>query len=466
MSKKIKTLIVTLGVLILLGGAYYGSTVWKKKKADAASSKTASPKLGNLESANLAKIDVNGLVLEKKGETWELSSVGGKNPAKGIELDESQLQRLTWSFASIWAERIVDDKPADLSIYGLDKPSSRVTVTDSSGKIVSYILGSINPSKDGYYLMEEGDPKVYTVAAYSAESMGITLDKLRKKTLFPAFEFNELTKLQIENAGTNIDIKAKPESVPPYLASSFSTHIMTYPYKLVRGVDRQALYDLLTPLKDLVIEEFVDDNPSSLSPYGLDKPARFFFETAKVSVDLLVGNRTGNSRYAKLAGSPGIFTVSGLDKIIDVKPFTLVDKFALLVQIDSVDKLTVSGGEKILNAEFQGKGDAAVFSLNGKKAETKSFKTFYQAPVALMIDAEYPHTGAASTANAKDGSISIEYQLNTPPGAKVSITLVPYNRDFYALRQEGTTEFLIARNQVQSIYEKADEVTYEDSIKP
>ena len=464
MSKKIKTLIIALGVLVLLGGAYYGSTVWKKKKADAALSPSTSPKLGNLDSANLVKIDINGLLLEKKGEAWELSSVGGKKPAGGIVLDDSQIQRLTWSFASIWAERIVDDKPADLSIYGLDKPSSHVTVADSGGKTVSYILGNMNPSKDGYYLMEEGDPKVYSVASYSGDSMNSTLDKLRKKTLFPAFEFNDLTGLRIENAGTKIDIKTKPASVPPYLASSFSTHIMTSPYKLTRGVDRQALYDLLTPLKDITIDEFVDDNPSSLVPYGLDKPARFFFETSKASVDLLVGNQIGGARYAKLAGSPGVFTVNGLDKMINVKPYTLVDKFVLLVQIDSTDKLTISGGEKPLSAEFQGKGDDAVFTLNGKKAEAKSFKGFYQAVVGLMTDAEYlPATAAA--ANAKDGNINIEYRLNTPPGEKVSITLVPYNRDFYALRQEGTMEFLISRNQVQSIYEKADQVSYADSSK-
>jgi len=126
-----------------------------------------------------------------------------------------------------------------------------------------------------------------------------------------------------------------------------------------------------------------------------------------------------------------------------------------------VENLTVSGGEKTLSADFEGKDDDMVFFLNGKKAETKSFKDWYQAVVALMSDAEIPEGRPAAAGTPGDGEITIEYRLDTPPGERVSITLVPYNRDFYALRQEGTMEFLISRSQVRRIFETADAVVYE-----
>ena len=198
-----------------------------------------------------------------------------------------------------------------------------------------------------------------------------------------------------------------------------------------------------------------------------DKPARFFIETAGASLDLLVGNQIDGNRYAKLAAAPGVFTVSGLEPIINIKPFTLVDKFAFLIDIDSVARLSISGGERPLSADFQGEGDEAVYFLDGKKAETRSFKDFYQTVIGLLADAEYPQTPGQNSAQspAEIGELNegyrIEYRLNTPPGERMSITLTPYNRDFYALNQDGATEFLISRSQVRNIFDAAEKVVFE-----
>ena len=166
--------------------------------------------------------------------------------------------------------------------------------------------------------------------------------------------------------------------------------------------------------------------------------------------------------FAKLADAAAVFIVGGLDPILNIKPFALIDKFALLINIDLVEQLRVSGGERPLSADFQGQGDDAVFFLNGKKAETKSFKTWYQAVIGLLMDAEIPAGSQAGAATPGDGEIVVEYRLNDPPGQRVSISLVPFNRDFYVLKQEGTMEFLISRNQVRNIYETADKMIFED----
>ena len=463
MSRKSKTLIIILGVLVLLGGGYYGSAIWKKKKPASTSSAATAPKIGNLDSSKLVKIEVPGIVLQKNNDTWELVSLEGKNPPKGIELDQSQIQNMTYSLATVYVEQVVEETPADLSVYGLDKPSSRAVVTDSDGKRVEYILGDVAPSRTSNYIMEGGDPTVYTVSSYSADSMRFTLDKIRQRALFAAFELPTLTQFRLESPAARIEISAKPENVPPYLASSFTTFIMSSPYKLPRGVNSESFNTLLTPFNNLAIADFIDDLPSSLKPYGLDTPIRIFLQTNAASLDLQIGNQVDGKRYAKLAGAPGVFTLSGLESVISAKPFDLVDKFPLLVSIDSVNHLSVTGGEKDLNADFQGTGDDAVYTLNGKKTESKSFKIFYQAVIGLLMDAEYSggNVPAQNSEAPGTGNITIEYQFNTPPGEQTSLTLIPYNRDFYVLRQQGTMEFLISRNQVRKIYETADTVTYE-----
>ena len=476
MTRKTKTLIVALAVLALLGGGYYASIARTKKKADSSSSSyTTTPRLGNLQSSELVTIEVPGIALEKNNDTWELSSFEGKIPPGGFKLDQGQIYMLTYSLASIWTDRVVDEEPEDLSVYGLDNPASWVQVTDSAGKKAEYLLGDMTPSRTSRYIMERGDPKVYTVSTYLAEAMGFTVDSIRQRNLFPQFDFKEVTLFRLEEAGNSpdgrsenrIEIYVMPETIPPHLAATFSGFILTSPYLLPRGVNGETLFNLLSPLNGIVIDEFIDDDPGSYVPYGLDNPARIFLQADDVSLDLLIGNEVSGKRYARLADTPAVFTLSGLEDILNVKPFSLVDKFALLINIDSVDQLLINGEGKNLNAEFQGKGDDGVYFLNGKKTETRSFKLFYQAVIGLLADAEYPRisdpkaSGPDPAQSAAEAGVSIEYRLNTPPGGRLSITLTPYNRDFYALNQNGITEFLISRNQVRNIFEMAEKVGFE-----
>ncbi|MDL2229842.1 DUF4340 domain-containing protein [Treponema sp. OttesenSCG-928-L16] len=461
MSKKLRNLIIALAVLLVLGGSYYGSIAWKRKKTEAAAPapNMPLPRLGNLESSKLTKIEIPDIVLEKRDNSWELSSLRGGPPPGGIALDQNQIQSISYSLASIYIDRIADENPEDLSVYGLKEPAVRALITDSDGNKAEYLLGDMTPSRTSYYVMEKGKPGVHIISSYAAENMQFNLDKIRQKSLFPAFEFTAFEELHIQNGERRIEISLRPESVPPYLDSSFSSHIITSPYKLPRGVDGEALENLIAPLQNLAVTDFIDDSPSSLQPYGLDKPVRIILTTSDNSLDLMIGNKLDGKHYAKLADAPGVFTLSGMESLINVKPFNLIDKFALLINIDKVDHLSVIGGEKPLSADFQKNEDEGIYFLNGEKAETKSFKQWYQAVIGLLSDAEYPGPVRKSE-DSGTGNIRIEYQLNTPPGERVSITLVPYNRDFYALQQEGTMEFLISRTQVRRIYETADAVIF------
>jgi hypothetical protein len=459
MSKNIKTLIVALGVLALLGGVYYWSIARNSKKADFVKSDyTPPPILGNLESSRLVKIELNGMVLEKNNEAWELVSLDGRTPPGGIELDQIEVLYMAFSLASIWTEQVIDEAPSDLSQYGLDKPSHRVCVTDSAGQKAEYILGDMTPSKTFYYIMESGDPKVYSVSSYTTEYMRFTLDNIRQRFLFPAFELSELAQFRLESRLNKIEISAKPPELRPDLASIFSTHLVTSPYIRPRGAYGEALNKLIAPFMDLEIADFVDDAPESLKPFGLDEPVRIFLETQEDSIDLLIGKEIDGKHYAKLAGAPGVFTLYGMGSVINVKPFTLIDKFAYIVNIDWVDHFTVNGGEKNLSADLRKEGDDSVFFLNGRKTDSDSFRIFYQAVIGLLVDGEYP--GPAQQ-NENSGVLTVEYLLNNPPGEKATFTLIPYNRDFYALRQDGATEFLISRNQVRRIYETADAMIYD-----
>ena len=470
MTKRIKTLVITFGVLVLLAGGYIASTLWNERRIDALLTDFPGQRLGNLDSSNLVKIEVNDMVLERKNGIWELVSLEGRSPPEWIELDQNQIISLTWTLASVWTEQTVDEYPQDLSVYGLDDPYSRIIVTDSYGTRIEYILGDMTPSRTAFFMMKAGDPQVHTVSIHAVRNMNFGLDRIRQRSLFPVFAPHNLTRLQIESPQTQMEIIARPETVPSHLITSFSTHLITSPFAVKRGVNGEALNTMITPLRRLMVADFIDDSPSSLVPFGLDNPARIFIETRNASIELLIGNcvnlnpfyRFGccglnhEMRYAKISNKPGVFTIAGLEPILNIRPFALMDRFALFVNIDQAENLTISGGERFLSADIQGTRDDTVFYLNGKRAEPDSFRRFYHAVAGLIIDAERP--GPPGTAE-QGGAISIEYRLNNPSGERVSITLVPFNRDFYELRQEGIPEFLVSRNQVRRIFETANAVT-------
>ena len=456
MAKKSKTMIIALAVLLLLGGGYYAATVHNRNSAQAffdALPPTAS--LGNLDSADIVRIEVSGMVLEREGERWELVSLNGHAPPRRFDLDQALVRSKTFVLATVWAERIADEAPEDLSVFGLQEPSYRTVVTDSRGNSVVYLVGDITPFRTSYFVMREGNPAVHVVNEFSVDRLRFTLDDIRSRALFPQLPLHALSRVRIESAQAQIDMSIIAEPRPPHLLSTFSRFAMTSPYALVRGVDSQALAALLSPLNNRRIEDFINDDPVSLVPYGLDDPVRLLLEFGDVGIDLLIGNQHGAVRYAKLAGSPEVFTVGGLEQIAAVRPFTLVDKFPLLMGIDEVSRLSITGGERPLQADFHGEGQEMVFYLDGHRIEDQPFREWYQTVIGLTIDAEKP----SGHFSPPPETITIVHHLKNPPG-EVSITLIPFNRDFYALSQEGTLEFLVARSQVRRIFQAADDVLF------
>jgi len=462
MEKNTKTIIAVLVVVLLLGGGYYWSLNRNTGSAPTYQPYTPPTTLGNLLASDIVKIEAPGITLEKNNDIWELGYYEGEIPPGGIELDQQRILSMTYSLANVWTELLVDEEPEDISVFGLDEPSSWLVVTDSSGQKVEFILGNLTPSRLSYYIMQEGDPAVYTVASYIGGYLQPNLDSLRQRYILPVIQPEELVSLVIDTPAHRIEVRRRPESLPSHLPSLYSYYILTSPYQLARGINNENVSNLLNALTYISIADFIDDNPSSLAPYGLDNPVRVFFQGESGSMELLIGNEVNGMHYAKLPDARGVFTVYGAENVVNVSPFSLIDTFALLVNIQSIDRFTVTGGGRNLYAEVNDREEVPIFTLNGRRAEESSFRQFYQAVIGLLTDAELPANSGFTWDPNNDENITIEYQLYTPPGQRVSITLLPYNRDFYVLRQDGTMEFLVSRNQVRRIYESADSLVYEE----
>jgi hypothetical protein len=217
-------------------------------------------------------------------------------------------------------------------------------------------------------------------------------------------------------------------------------------------------------LKNLRVSNYADYDPASYKPYGLDKPSRLSMVTSMGNLNLLIGKAVGrNYHYAKLPDNREVFTLSGMNELLNVKPFELADKFAIILNIDGIEGFKVEGAGKKIIAGISGKGDGAVFKVNGRQAEDKDFRAFYKTVIGLIADSPFP-SGVEFPRGGGDEDIYVEYTLLEPRGVKISMKLIPYNRDFYALTESGQDrpELLVARQQVRTMFDSFETMAYVD----
>ncbi|MDR2096140.1 MAG: DUF4340 domain-containing protein [Treponema sp.] len=459
MSKNSKILIISGIVLLLLAGGY--AIVLNLKKASPQASQTAFPesiKLISLEQDTIARIEVPGtsLILEKREDAWEV-------PDTSFAIDQGAVSNALWSLSNLYAEKIVEEVPESLVDYGLDTPQAHIILTAKDGERVELYAGNKSPSLSSMYVMKAGDPKVYLVSSYSGERIGLNLADIRNKNLFPAYENADVVRFRLRKGDSRIEIHQDTAAPQRALAANLYTSVLEGPYIKPIFVETEKYYGLLDAFKNLAVIDFVEDTPVSLEPYGLDQPYEVYIQTNDIELNMLAGNSAGGKTYVQLNGDRAVYTIKDIASSLQTKPFDLINKFALLINIDTVNTLDFRGEGMTVNAEIKrrGEGDEKEewYFINGKRAVEKNFKALYQAVIGLMIDAEAPDRPIVAAA---PGEIFVEYRLNVPGMPRARIELMPYDRDFYALNDGGTVEFLVSRPQINGIRKALDNMAYEE----
>ena len=474
MTRKTITSIVVLGIVALFITGYVFLTQTKPGKDFVSSLRPKpswdfsnwpeSPRLTEFDSNMIFRIEniSEGFTLEKINNQWVL--VAAPVSLDLVDIEPSMVSNKLWSMSSVWAEQLIEDDPSDLTIYGLDKPWGKVRITDTAGKSAEFIFGNHTPSRTSYYMMMGDRPNVYTLSSYSTDILYFTLDHIRDKGAMYSFDPTNIIRMVLETRPEEdrwgkgpIEITLKRDD--EYLVSAFTSHILSSPYSGRYGIDSEKYYAILESMQNIQVLEYVADDPPSLAPYGLDKPGRILLQNPYDSLEIFYGKSEYGVRYAMLGTEKSVFTIQGIDAFINVSPFSMMDKFAMIFNIDSVDSFRVTGDGRTLEATVRGKGEDAIFHLNGRRCGDKEFRQFYQAVIGLLIDAEVP---GPVTSRGEGTDWLVEYKLNNPAGVTASVRLVPYNRDFYVLDRNGAMDFLISRSQARRIFDTADRMVYLD----
>jgi hypothetical protein len=200
---RIRGLVIALGVLALLGGGVYWSERVKKAEegkppADAPPDVLKIPE-DQFQRIELRKKGGEPIVLQKSASgQWEMLS-GEKWP-----VDQDSAGGIVSTLANLASSRLVEEKAGDLAQFGLADPPMEVIVARKDGKTHRLLVGDDSPAGGGPFVKLEGDPRVFTIAAYNKAGFDRTARELRDKRLVK-FEGDKLTRLEVTARGRTVE---------------------------------------------------------------------------------------------------------------------------------------------------------------------------------------------------------------------------------------------------------------------
>lgn len=412
------------------------------------------PEISRVDIDRIAVVSLNGpgreepFAMRRTDSGWE---VLGARPE--IPIKESRVDDLLYSFGSLYAERVIEEEAADLALYGLEPPAVVALATLDDQSTIAVHLGDRTPAGNTWYLGLPGKRIVYSVWINHGNHYYYTLEDLRGDEL-PAINSEALSYLRLRRTGAPTIEVVETNPVDVRFANLLTRLAVVQPYASPRAIDSEKFTEVQSLLAQPRIDRVVSDEPGDVVRYGLAPPSRELLarDSEGAVFELLIGGETEDEVFFQVPGRNTIYAMKrSRAGILNLHPFELVDKFVLILNIESVDAIEVEhpGGSNRLTIERTGSGDELVesFAIDGAAMEDKPFRELYQLLIGLLADAELPAAAQAGVLGAEP-EVRITYLMNAPPDSRMSAALVPFDRQFYAAVRDGTAEFMVSRAQV------------------
>ncbi|KPL19737.1 MAG: hypothetical protein AMJ92_02035 [candidate division Zixibacteria bacterium SM23_81] len=278
------------------------------------------------------KEDVQQLVLKRPEEiiSFQRAQDGWQiiHPVRA-RADESAIQGIIDNLERAQIERVVAETADNLSDFGLQSPQVTVELEYAGGLRESLRLGDRNPTRSFVYSQRDPEERIFlTQVALLTQAQKDLFDLRDRRVLF--FEDSQVNELELQRGGEITKVRRSPEG-----------WTMEKPFQ-TRG-DDSSIEALLRRLKGARVESFVEEQPGSLTEYGLHKPALTITLTLGADAaqkKLLIGKEKEEQRYAQDQSRSPVFLIpSNLVQDLDKSAFELRNKQVLQFDRDEVDRL-------------------------------------------------------------------------------------------------------------------------------
>jgi hypothetical protein len=285
----------------------------------------------------------NSFHLKRSGpDSWDLTQpvqAKGDTLAFLDYLAELQILKIT---------RVVEESASDLSKYGLKDPSLKFTLKFKDQSTKTLLIGDQSPlGHDLYGMLEGGQSRVLLISAFR-DSLERKVYDLRDKTLLQ-FKVGEVQLIQLTRKDETFKLQHNDQGwkfADEAGLKSDADEVQNFLHSVLRGQPKA----------------FIDEQPVSLSKYGLDKPqirlvVKLKSATEEKEETLLIGSKKEDEGYYAKSNAPNVVLVS--DKLFETlskRSVTFLDRKLMHLDEKKVTAFSLSNAEEQIKVVR--KGDA------------------------------------------------------------------------------------------------------------
>ena len=480
MSKKVKSLIAILVVVVVLGGVLALLTFWKPAEGESSSgsdstssSNSTAVSLYSHDSDEIQSVKIenteDSFTMEKDGDGFTIPEL------EGLPADNSRFTYLANAASTLVASRIVEEDDANKAEYGLDKPVSKVEIQYTDNSSVSLQVGNEAPGSAGSYVLFDG--KIYLVStsnvSYFLKTKYSFLTTAIVDTLVDASSGAlsvEPTTLTLGGSNNTPELVIK-KYASTESSNSLTTYGVTAPKQ--RDADSDKVSSLFTDLSGLTADSAVVIHPTQeqLVEYGLADP----YLTVELAYKDADSKRYDVAFRCSAVNADGIAYLmkDGVDVIYQISTQTtkswynytykdVVSVMNVLPYINDVSsvELVLDGQTHVF--EFTGEDDELVVTCDGKTLDTDIFRKLYQLFLSIKNN-EYLDEPVDASSLTSLGSLTYNYKN----GARPSDRLDFYEhsaRQFY-LAYNGDIEFLSLTSHLDTVRDALEKALAGEDFK-
>ena len=444
MKKSIRSLILAVLVLLILGGGYFLAVKWEPAPNEEIETipQSITEYILDEEIENIEYAQFNNA-----GQSYIIRN-GGEPSIEGYKshiIDESSLSSALNSVCSIAISHKIESKDFALSDYGLDNEEKSLVLKLKDGTQKKLIIGDSANFKGEYYAMLEDT--ICTIGQYSVDNILKNPNEYRRTDIC-SIDNTSITEYEIKKgAQTVFAVHFDEESSNTEFG--MAGYKMTYPYNGVMASSDKinALAEKLTSLSAVTI---VEENPKNLAAYGLDAPYTLTVKDANGEVTVKMGGYAGdNTIYVMQGNLPVVYTAECpfYEIVKEAKAQDYIDRLIHIFNIEDVSGITISADGESYDLSITKKGeDEYSYKINGKHSVEKNFKAIYQKIIGV--------TAAEFSEKKVSGTEKCTITFNFTDGRKKAFKYCIYDERYSIVKANNSMTCLTLTKNLDEILEK------------
>ena len=295
-----KRYVNTLVALVVLAALWAGFNYYNKRKAKEATAEANKPKklvipvkAEQVQSFTLAPQSGEGFTCAREGKNWTITR------PRALPADQNSVSSYVGSLVGLDVSSVVNEHPTNLKDFGLDPPSSVLTVsTSGTPPQIKLLLGDATPTGDGEFAQVAGNPRLITLPGYARSTLQKTVFDMRDRRVM-TLDSDQIQRLDVTAPGKSFTLTKNPDGVwdlmlpPAVRAESFSVQ------------------NMLNGVQGLAMASVLKEDKSGAAEYGFGKPTLTVkFTAASGSQTVTVGKKEGANYDAMNSALAPVFTVA------------------------------------------------------------------------------------------------------------------------------------------------------------